>query len=34
VREALLQFIRAEMPTAIARHRGAFEFRQKEVAAA
>lgn len=32
VREALLRFIRCEMPTAIVRHRGAFEFRELEQA--
>lgn len=34
IREALLQYIRKEMPGAIVRHRGAFEFRETELAAA
>jgi hypothetical protein len=34
VREALLLFIRADMPAAIVRHRGAVELKQRELAAA
>jgi small-conductance mechanosensitive channel len=34
IREALLQFIRADMPGAIVRHRGAVELKQRELAAA